>query len=209
MKKSQLLQREVEGGLLKVNAENDLTNTGKNTESDDREKNEDFSSKVNIRSFSTEDKSDVMELMAKFRVVLASFRNKETKEDIEEAKDELDSFLEKNYPIYVADLDGKIIGYLVCRIEDKTVWAEALYVLPEFRRKGIGSSLYQKAEKLAEEMGNETVYNWIHPNNEKIINFLEQRGYDVLNLVEIRKEREGENLTQTIKVDDHDFKYSQ
>lgn len=193
-----------------MNGGNSLPDTGEHTEEEeDSEKYDAFLSHVNIRSFSTGDKGDVVELMAKFRVVLASFRNKEAKEDIEEAKDELNSYLEKNYPIYVADLNGKIIGYLVCRIEDNTVWAEALYVLPEFRRKGIGSSLYQKAEKLAEEMGNETVYNWIHPNNEKIINFLGKKGYDVLNLVEIRKEREEENLTQTIQVDDHDFKYSQ
>ena len=41
----------------------------------------------------------------------------------------------------------------------------------------------------------------------RMINFLRKRGYTVLNLIEIRKPYEGENLTQTIRVGEHEFDY--
>ena len=92
-------------------------------------------------------------------------------------------------------------------MEEDIVWAESLYVLSEYRRRGIASLLFNKAEKLAEKLGGDTVYNWIHPNNDKIIKFLKKRGYDVLNLIEIRKPRQGEINNQKIKVDKHEFNY--
>ena len=92
--------------------------------------------------------------------------------DLEAAKKELAGYQEANFPIFVAENDdGNIGGYLVCRVVD-VVWAESLFVSPEFRRKGIGSALYAEAERLAQELGNDTVCNWVHPNNDKIISFL-------------------------------------
>ena len=75
------------------------------------------------------------------------------------------------------------------------------------RRKGIGSDLYDEAEKLVKTLGGDTVYNWVHPNNEMSIPFLKKRGYDVLNLIEIRKKRPNEKITQEINVGNHEFKY--
>lgn len=65
----------------------------------------------------------------------------------------------------------------------------------------------KKAEKLAEVYGNETVYNYVHPNNHRMIEFLRKRGYTVLNLIEIRKPYQKEGLTQTITVGEHKFDY--
>lgn len=55
--------------------------------------------------------------------------------------------------------------------------------------------------------GDDTVYNYIHPNNHRMIEFLRNRGYTVLNLIEIRKPYKGEKLTQTIVVGEHEFDY--
>jgi len=101
----------------------------------------------------------------------------------------------------------KTISYLVCRIDQNVVWAESLFVKPSARRKGIGSALYSQAERLVKNPDEETVYNWIHPNNTVIIHFLKKRGYNVLNLVEIRKPRSEEGNLSEIQVGDHWFKY--
>jgi GNAT superfamily N-acetyltransferase len=99
------------------------------------------------------------------------------------------------------------VGYLVCRVVGDVVWAESLYVLPAYRRQGIASTLYAEAEKLALALGSDAPYNWVHPNNDPIIQFLQRRGYDVLNLIELRRPRSGEKPSRVICVGEHKFNY--
>ena len=96
---------------------------------------------------------------------------------------------------------------MVCRIQGDVVWVESIFVKEKYRRLGVATALHDKAEKLAESYGNETVYNYVHPNNHRMIEFLRKRGYTVLNLIEIRKPYKGERLTQTIAVGEHKFDY--
>ena len=63
------------------------------------------------------------------------------------------------------------------------------------------------AEELAASFGEDTVYNYVHPNNRAMIAFLREKGYSVLNLLEIRKPYAGEKLTRTIRVDEEQFDY--
>ena len=109
--------------------------------------------------------------------------------------------------MFVALVDENYAGYMVCRIQDDVVWVESIYVKEKYRRLGVATALHDKAEKLAEAYGNETVYNYVHPNNHRMIEFLKKRGYTVLNLIEIRKPYKGERLTQTITVGEHKFDY--
>lgn len=60
---------------------------------------------------------------------------------------------------------------------------------------------------MAKRLGGDTVYNWVHPNNDKIIPFLLKRGYNVLNLIEIRKPSGNEFLTQKINVGKYEYNY--
>ncbi len=162
---------------------------------------------MEIRKIKNKDFDQVIELIAKFRVVLAELKNKNRDIDLESAKDELEEYLERDYPIYIADSERKIVGYLVCRLDDTVVWAESLYVLPRYRRQGIASDLFKRAEELGKALGNETIYNWIHPNNDKIINFLKKHGYDVLNLIELRKKISNEKISTKINVNKNEFNY--
>ncbi len=102
---------------------------------------------------------------------------------------------------------GKLVGYLVCRVDGKTVWAESLFVVAESRRRGAGSALYSRAEELAEELGAKSVYNWVHPDNQPIVSFLKRRGYDVLKLMELRRAGRNEKQGRTVKVDSQEFRY--
>ena len=56
-------------------------------------------------------------------------------------------------------------------------------------------------------MGEDTVYNYVHPNNEGMIRFLASKGYTVLNMIEIRKPYKDEKLTTTIHVEKEAFDY--
>jgi len=133
-------------------------------------------------------------------------RGKDRDPDFEGAREELRTYLEKGYPIYIAETKaGDLVGYLVCRVDGEVVWAESLYVDPAWRRIGIGSRLYAKAEEFAQALGGEWPYNWVDPENKAIIDFLGRRGYDVLNLVELRRSKPGEKGFKSIRVGDHCF----
>ena len=163
---------------------------------------------MKIRPFHPGDEERLAELIAEFRVALGRLRGRTRVADLDQAKGELAEYRSREYPIFVAESeDSQVEGYLVCRVDGDVVWAESLFVSPKHRRKGIGSALYAEAERLAEDLGGDTVYNWVHPNNDKIISFLKKRGYNVLNLIELRRLRPGESPGRRIRVGKHTFDY--
>ena len=146
-------------------------------------------------------------LTADFRVTLMSYKGVEIKPDIESAKKELNEFLKVGYPVYAVEDNGEFVGYTVLRIENCCLWVEHIFVNEKARRKGVASMLFEKAEEVSRSMGGDTTFNFVHPNNQGMINFLRSKGYTVLNLIEIRKPFEGETLTTTVKVDNNTFDY--
>ena len=136
-----------------------------------------------IRLAKRNDENKISKLIAQFRVELKSFKGIKSGINIGLAKEEFREYIDANYPIYVAENNNRLLGYLVCRVENNLVWVESLFVLNNFRRKGIASKLYKEAEKISETLGGETVFNYVHPNNDKIIKFLAKMGYDVLILL--------------------------
>ena len=146
-------------------------------------------------------------LVSEFRAALRLFKGEVIEYDTEDAKEELSDFLQKNYPVFIALEDEKCVGYLACRIDEPCVWVEQIFVCEEYRRKHIASALFEKAEEVAAERGQDTVYNYIHPNNDGIIAFLKSRGYNVLNLIEVRKKYADEETKTKIKVGDNEFDY--
>ena len=67
--------------------------------------------------------------------------------------------------------------------------------------------LFDKAEALAKEYGNETLYQYVHPNNDLMIDFLKANSYDVLNLIEIRKNYTDEVTEEEYQIGDHTYRY--
>lgn len=161
---------------------------------------------MDIRLAEVKETPELAALVTLFRMELAQLRKKETQKDLQAARVELAEYQQKGYPIYVPETDqASLAGYLVCRVDGDVVWAESLFVLPEYRRQGIGSALYAEAEKLAEQLGSDTLYNWVDPVNEPIIRFLMKRGYNVLNLVELRRPAPTETLSTKVQVAGHEF----
>ena len=149
----------------------------------------------------------VSPLAADFRVTLCSYRGIELQPDIEAGREEILGFLEAGYPVFAAEDNDILTGYIVCRIEKPCLWVEHIYVKNEYRRKGVATLLFEKAEEIAKAMGEDTVYNYVHPNNDGMIQFLRSKGYTVLNLIEIRKPYKKEKLTTTINVSKNTFDY--
>ena len=136
------------------------------------------------------------EMVALFRVELRSYKGIASKPNVEDGREEMKEYLLAGFPVFAATVHGEYAGYVVCRIESEVVWVESIFV-----------RLHGKAEEIAASYGNDTVYNYVHPNNHRMIEFLGKRGYTVLNLIEIRKPYLNEKLTQTITVGEHEFDY--
>ena len=154
-----------------------------------------------------QDIDSVAPLIAKFRVELKSYKNTQADEDISAAKNEFAEYIDEGFPVFVYKDGSQCLGFLVCRVNSGVVWVESLYVLNEHRRKGIAALLFSEAEKLAASYGGDMVYNYVHPNNDGMISFLNKRGYNVLNLIEIRKKYENEEISEQIRIRNNLFEY--
>ena len=149
----------------------------------------------------------IAEMVALIRVELRSYKGIESKPNKDAGREEMEEYLAAGFPVFAALVDGQYAGYVVCRVDSEVVWVESIFVKEEYRRHGVASALHSKAEEIAAFYGEDTVYNYVHPNNHRMIEFLRKRGYTVLNLIEIRKPYEGEQFTQTISVGAHYFNY--
>ncbi|MCL2671530.1 MAG: GNAT family N-acetyltransferase [Clostridiales bacterium] len=162
---------------------------------------------MQIRRADLSDTDAVASLVAKFRVALAGLGGAVAAEDATAAQEEFADYLRRGYPIYIYQSEGRCLGYIVCRVDAPTVWVESLYVLEEHRRHGIATALFETAEQVAASYGEDTMYNYVHPNNDGMITFLKKRGYDMLNLIEIRKRGAGEPVREEIRVRNNTFGY--
>jgi len=162
---------------------------------------------IEVISLQGEVSDAIAEMVAQFRVELKSYKGIQSKPNIEAGREEMEEYLSAGFPVYAAICDDEYAGYVVCRVEDPTVWVESLFVKETYRRQGIAAALLAKAEEMAAGYGEETVFNYVHPNNHRMIGFLRKHGYTVLNLIEIRKPFVGEKLTQMVKVGEHEFDY--
>lgn len=153
------------------------------------------------------DADAIAPLVAAFRVTLKALKGIASQPDIEAGREELLEFLNSGFPVYAVRDGNGFVGHIVCRIDEPCLWVEQIYVREEFRRKGIAAMLFEKAEQIAASMGEDTVYNFVHPNNESMIAFLRSKGYTVLNLIEIRKPYAGEKPTATVNVGNEAFDY--
>ena len=148
----------------------------------------------------------VAALLASFRVTLQALKGIQTNPDVEDAKEELSGYIKEKWPIYIALEENQVVGYILLRV-DGVVWVEHIYVEERYRRQGIASLLYEKAEEYSAKLHCDTLFNWVHPNNEKIIGFLKSKGYTVLNLVELRRPYKDEKVASKIRVGDNEFDY--
>ena len=155
----------------------------------------------------TQATDNLAQMVALFRVELRSYKGIVSKPNVDAGREEMEEYLAAGFPVFAAIVDGEYAGYVVCRVDSEVVWVESIFVKDEYRRQGIASALHSKAEEIAASYGEDTVYNYVHPNNHRMIEFLRKRGYTVLNLIEIRKPYKGEKLTQKICVGDHKFDY--
>lgn len=149
----------------------------------------------------------VAPMVAGFRGELNSFQGVQDSPSVESGRAELKEYLAAGFPAFAAVREGVCTGYVVCRVEVPAVWVESIYVKEEFRGRGVASVLFARAEEIAASYGGDTLFNYVHPNNHRIIGFLRKHGYTVLNLIEVRRPHAEERPSRRIRVGEHTFDY--
>jgi GNAT superfamily N-acetyltransferase len=115
-----------------------------------------------------------------------------------EAVCDAESYFTENRRVFVYKIKNKMVGYSVLKIENKVVWLDWLYVDPDYHGKGVASKLFDHAEEFTIKLGNDQLYIWVHPDNHRMLKFLKKKGYDVLNLIEVKKEKSLSNTSISI-----------
>lgn len=149
----------------------------------------------------------LINVVMEFRNYLNNLNGYDRNAEEKDVKEEIDYYLDNNYPIYAISINGLVVGYCVIKIIDDVVWLESLYVRKDHRNKGIGEALFNKAQDIAYEHQNDTLYINVHPNNDIMFSFLRKMNYDILNLIEVRKAYKNEILNEEYEIGNNSFKY--
>ena len=95
----------------------------------------------------------------------------------------------RNWPdtFLVAEMDGKVVGYIMCRIERareglklvKKGHVVSIAVDPKARRMKIGTTLMQEAEKAMKQHGVREMYLEVRVTNDPAIRLYHKLGYKI------------------------------
>jgi len=106
-------------------------------------------------------------------------------------------YIYKGWPdlFYVAEVDGDIVGYIMCRVEIgisefprrfrpvRKGHVISIAVLPEYRRRGIGTALMKAVLARMMETGIDEVYLEVRVSNLPAINMYKKLGFQVIRTV--------------------------
>ena len=144
---------------------------------------------VIIRLMKREDKDTVFDMMKVFYnspAVLSNGSDEIYNNDIENCVNDC-PFLEG----YIFEENGSVLGYAMAAKSFSTefgkpcIWIEDLYIKPEYRGKGIGSSFFKYIE---EKYPNTLMRLEAEEENENAIHVYKNNGYEVLPYLELKKE---------------------
>jgi GNAT superfamily N-acetyltransferase len=146
-----------------------------------------------------------VKLVLEMRMIMDSLNKTDIKFPHDDAELEAKSCFSENRQVFGIYYDEELVGYSVLKTEDCVCWLDWIYVKPEFRGTNAASKLFDYSEKVAKEIGSDQLYIWVHPDNRPMLKFLKKKGYDVLNLIEVKKIKK--NINSVVMILDNQFRY--
>ena len=159
-----------------------------------------------IRLYEPEDHNQVAELLADFYYAMWRMKGRRQARNLESAIQDLSVRLNRKETVFVAAVGDEIAGIQIAAAEP-IHRLECVFVSERFRRMGLARQLLDAAERKFEISENESFYVNVHPNNRGIIELLRSKGYDVLNLLEIRKRWPDERKYRQVRIMGQDYLY--
>ena len=81
--------------------------------------------------------------------------------------------------IFVAELDGQVIGTTLAGYDGHRGWLYSVAVSPKARRRGVGAALIRKALNYLRQRGCPKVNLQVRPDNEGVTAFYESLGFSL------------------------------
>ena len=156
---------------------------------------------IQIRKVSLE----FLQLVFEMKIIMSRLNGSEKIVMMSEAVREAEGYFTENREIFVYKINNKMVGYSVLKTEDQVIWLDWLYIDPDYHGKGIASKLFDHAEEFTMKLGNDQLYIWVHPDNHRMLKFLKKKGYDVINLIEVKKNKN--NFQSKIQILGNEFRY--
>jgi len=144
-------------------------------------------------------------LIRDFRLHLIGLNRTGRSFSLEEAREEAAGYFTANRVVFGLHVGKSLIGFSVIKQDEGTWWLDWLYVAPAHRGYTNASLLFDAAEAFALGQGADQLYVWIHPDNTPMIRFLAKKGYNVLNLIELKKQKK--TVTTTVDIMGNSYRY--
>ena len=105
-----------------------------------------------------------------------------------------DQVRKDDYASFVAEIDGKIVGFMLSYIVyggyglEKSAWIATLGVDPKFMGKGIGKRLAEEILRVYEKWGIKHIFTSVRWDSADLLSFFKTLGFDRSNFINLRKE---------------------
>ena len=105
----------------------------------------------------------------------------------EQSREILNEWKEKG-TVFNIFLDSKSVGFFYVRFGGQDVaWLEDIFIMEEYRGKGIGKAAMEKLDRLMEEKKVVSMFVDVIPRNTNAIHMYKECGFDHLNMIQLRK----------------------
>ena len=94
---------------------------------------------------------------------------------------------------YVAEKDGKVVGYMISYIVlggfgvEKSAWIATLGVDPKFMGQGIGKKLAEEIFRVYREKGIQDIFTSVRWDSADLLSFFKTLGFDRSNFINLEK----------------------
>ena len=143
--------------------------------------------KINIRSYKTEDTQAILAII-NHNILHSTALYDYNSRSYEQQRNILEEKISKNFPVIVAELDGKVVGfgmYSEFRFREayKFTVEHSVYVNEAFHGKGIGKLLLQELIALARKQKLHTMIAVIDSENQSSVEFHEKFGFETVGII--------------------------
>jgi phosphinothricin acetyltransferase len=143
--------------------------------------------KISLRPYQTEDTQAIVAII-NYNILNSTALYDYNIRSYEQQQNILEEKINKNFPVIVAELDGKVVGfgmYSEFRFREayKFTVEHSVYVDNEYHGKGIGKVLLQELIRIAKAQNLHTMIAVIDAENESSVEFHEKFGFKIVGVI--------------------------
>lgn len=86
---------------------------------------------------------------------------------------------EEGYLYYLLDVDGEYVGYTAIRADGDTLFLSKIYLLADFRGKGISSRVFDFLEDYCKNNKLKSIWLTVNKNNDRAVAVYKKRGFRI------------------------------